>query len=84
MKPTDSTSLSHNYNFWVLLYWQYVTGITVHCKLMLQFYSTVPDKQFTQTLQEIKQHCAERSHKVKKGKVHPCTGTEALYRPYDP
>jgi len=21
---------------------------------------------------------------VKKGKVHPCTGTEALYRPYDP
>jgi len=51
---------------------------------MLQFYSTVPDKQFTQTLQEIKQHCAERSHKVKKGKVHPCTGTEALYRPYDP
>jgi len=21
---------------------------------------------------------------VKKGKVHPCTGTEALYRPCDP
>jgi len=20
----------------------------------------------------------------KKGKVHPCTGTEAMYRPYDP
>jgi len=20
----------------------------------------------------------------KKGKVHPCTGTKALYRPYDP
>jgi hypothetical protein len=23
-------------------------------------------------------------HKRKKGKVHPCTGTEALYRPYGP
>ena len=23
-------------------------------------------------------------YKKKKGKVHPCTGTEALYRPYDP
>ena len=22
--------------------------------------------------------------KVKKGKVHPCTGAEALYRPYSP
>jgi hypothetical protein len=22
--------------------------------------------------------------KVKKGKVHPCTGSEALYRPYGP
>jgi len=21
---------------------------------------------------------------IKKGKVHPCTGTEALYRPYGP
>jgi len=21
---------------------------------------------------------------VKKGKVHPCTGTEAMYRPYGP
>jgi hypothetical protein len=21
---------------------------------------------------------------LKKGKVHPCTGTEALYRPYGP
>lgn len=50
MKPTDSNSVSHNYNFWVLLYWQYVTGITAHCKLMLRVHSTVPDKQFTQTL----------------------------------
>jgi len=23
-------------------------------------------------------------HKGKKGKVHPCTGIEALYRPYGP
>ena len=24
------------------------------------------------------------SGNVRKGKVHPCTGTEALYRPYGP
>jgi hypothetical protein len=23
-------------------------------------------------------------NKVKKGKIHPCTGTEALYKPYGP
>ena len=30
---------------------------------------------------------AQEGHRrrcIKKGKVHPCTGAEALYRPYDP
>jgi len=27
---------------------------------------------------------SEKELEVKKGKGHPCTGTEALYRPYGP
>ena len=28
--------------------------------------------------------CIDMYGKKVKGKVHPCTGTEALHRPYDP
>ena len=39
----------------------------------------------TQPLQPIPLLTIPRySYKVKKGKGHPCTGTEALYRPYGP
>jgi hypothetical protein len=41
MKPTDSISLPHNYNFFVCFHRQYVTGL---CKLMLRVYSAVPEK----------------------------------------
>jgi len=32
----------------------------------------------------IKTYISRLKMSHKKGKVHPCTGTEAMYRPYDP
>jgi len=37
-----------------------------------------------ETKQNLQKHNPQRIHGKSKGKVHPCTGTEALYRPYGP
>jgi len=70
-----------------------VMNLTAHLPLMLRLRIncvTTPNYiayscMLTQIINETNKPAAiVEVVKVKKGKVHPCTGTEALYRPYGP
>jgi hypothetical protein len=43
-----------------------------------------PPQKHTAAIFRVFRFFPEDEAKVKKGKVHPCTGTETLYRPYGP
>ena len=54
-------------------------------KIGLQKWETVFERSQTHCTWKIRQSTQRMQHFLKgKGKGHPCTGTEALYRPYGP